>query len=312
MSSFPYKLAAIDLDDTLLGPDKKVGQANRAALERLRALGCDVILASGRRHDNMLPFYRDLGLGGYAVACQGASAKHVRTGSFVHHAPLDPAMAAEVTDAGLRRNLTVMYWSSRGVCASQRSPWVQRYEADCGDAVPIVDDVRAVTHCPAEKVIWAGEPHAILALAPEMQRRYRDRLNVLTTDDWFLEFTSVRASKATGLAAVAETYGVAREETLAFGDGNNDVPMLEWAGLGVAMSHARPSAKAAADIVASAGDPESSFARAVEEVIESANAPGRSRRTSGHYAGRDAAVIPSLANVEREVWRSRALYWRMP
>ena len=297
MSSFPYKLAAVDLDDTLLGPDKKVGAANRAALDQLRSLGCDVVLASGRRHDNMLPFYRDLGLGGYAVSCQGASAKHVRTGRFIHQAPLDPVTAVELTDAGVRRNFTVMYWSSRGVCASQHSPWVRRYESDCGDSVPIVEDVQSVTHKPAEKIIWAGEPQAILALAPEMQRRYRDRLNVITTDDWFLEFTSVRASKATGLAAVADTYGVAQDQVLAFGDGNNDVPMLEWAGLGVAMSHARPSAKSAAGLTAPDGDPESSFARAVEAVIHLANRPGRPSRPSGHYTGRDAAVMPSLARL---------------
>jgi Cof subfamily protein (haloacid dehalogenase superfamily) len=312
MGSFPFKLAAVDLDDTLLGPDKKVGQANRDALERLRSLGCDVILASGRRHDNMLPFYRDLGLGGYAVSCQGASAKHVRTGQFVHHAPLDPASAAEVTDLGTRRNLTVMYWSNWGICASERSPWVQRYEADCGDPVPVVEDMGSVTHKPAEKIIWAAEPQVIRALAPEMQRRYQGRLNVITTDDWFLEFSSLNATKAAGLAAVAETYGVRREEVLAFGDGNNDVPMLEWAGMSVAMSHGRPSAKAAARVVAPDGDPESSFARAVEGVIRAASGSTRAARSSGHSAGRDAALVPSLENVERDLWKSRALYWRMP
>ena len=281
-NTFPFKLAAVDLDDTLLGPDKKVGRPNREALDRLRAFGCEVILASGRRHDNMLPFHRELRLDGFAVSCQGAAARHVRTGQFLHHAPLDPPAAAEVTQLGLERRVTVMYWSSQGVCASERSPWVRRYEEDCHDPVPVAD-VTAAYHKPAEKIIWGAEPPLIAALAPQMQRRYHGRLNVIVTDDWFLEFSSLGATKAAGVAAVARAAGVEPHEVLTFGDGNNDVPMLRWAGLGVAMSHARPAAKAAAGMVAPDGHPETSFARAVQGVLQAAvgldSVPSTRRRT---------------------------------
>jgi Cof subfamily protein (haloacid dehalogenase superfamily) len=267
MAVFPFRLAAVDLDDTLLGPDKRVGGTNRDALERLQSLGCEVILASGRRHDNMLPFCRELGLCGFVVSCQGAAARHARTGQFLHHAPLDPTTAAEVTASGLERRVTVMYWSNQGVCASERSPWVRRYEADCGDPVP-VQDVKAVLHRPAEKIIGAAEPPLIASLAPHLRRRYEGRLNVIVTDDWFLEFSAIGATKAAGVAAVARSMDVSPERVLAFGDGNNDVPMLRWAGLGVAMSHARPSARSAARMVAPDGDPETSFARAVDGVVK--------------------------------------------
>src|SRR4051794_3914384 len=132
---FPFKIAAVDLDDTLLGPDKKIGALNREALERLQSLGSEVVPASGRRHENMLPFCRGLGLDGFVVSCQGAETRHTRPGQCLHHAPLDPLSAAEVTKAGLERRVTGMYWSSQGGCASERSPWVQRYEADCNDPV---------------------------------------------------------------------------------------------------------------------------------------------------------------------------------
>jgi Cof subfamily protein (haloacid dehalogenase superfamily) len=294
MAVFPFRLAAVDLDDTLLGPDKRVGRPNREALERLQSLGCEVILASGRRHDNMLPYCRDLGLGGFVVSCQGAATRHARTGQFLHHAPLDPLPAAEVTRAGLERRVTVMHWSSQGVCASERSPWVHRYEADCGDPVP-VEDVTAVLHRPAEKIIWAAEPPLIASLAPHLRRRYEGRLNVIVTDDWFLEFSAPGATKAAGVAAVARSMDVAAGQVLAFGDGNNDVAMLEWAGLGVAMSHARPAARAAAKMVAPDGDPETSFARAVEGVIQASVGAtgGGSSRSRGRR--QDAAAIGHAA-----------------
>ena len=268
MSDFPFALAAIDIDDTLVGPDKRVGAANRAAVERLRALGCRVVLASGRRHDNLLPFCRDLGFDDFAVSCQGAVARHTASGEVVHEALLAPADAAELAADGLERGLAVMLWTADGVFARQRTKWVDRYAADCGDPVALADVESLAGRGPgAEKVIWAADPAVIAALAPEMAARLGGRLTTTVTDDWFLEFTSPQATKAAAVAAVAGHYGLDRRRVLAFGDGNNDVQMLAWAGLGVAMPHGRPAARAAAARVAPAGNPEDALARAVAALV---------------------------------------------
>jgi hypothetical protein len=96
---------------------------------------------------------------------------------------------------------------------------------------------------------------------------YQAVLNITLTDPEYLVFTAFGVDKAVGLAAVAKYYDVEPTEVIAFGDGNNDVAMLAWAGFGVAMSNARPSAKRAAKLVASPGNPETSFARAMEMVL---------------------------------------------
>jgi hypothetical protein len=101
-----------------------------------------------------------------------------------------------------------------------------------------------------------------------MKSYYRGHLEVITTDPEFLEFTAVGVDKAVGVAAVAKRYGIEPAQVLTFKDGNNDVAMLKWAGLGVAMSNARPSAKALAALVSPARDPEVSLARAIAMVLE--------------------------------------------
>jgi len=273
-TDFPYRLAAIDIDDTLVGPDKRVGAANRAAVQQLRGLGCRVVLASGRRHDNMLPFHRELGLEDYVVSCQGAVARHGITGEVLHEALLPVADAGEVVAEGHERGLTVMYWSADGVFARQRSRWIDKYSADCqGDPVTLLD-VESLAHrgAPAEKIVWGADPQVIAAIEPEMRRRYDGRMLVMATDECFLEFTSPAATKAAGVAAVAERFGIDRRHVLAFGDGNNDVSLLKWAGMGVAMSHGRPAARAAADRVAPDGDPESGLARAIARIVADAGA----------------------------------------
>jgi Cof subfamily protein (haloacid dehalogenase superfamily) len=252
-----------------VGPDKRIGSANRNAVERLRGLGCRVVLASGRRHDNMMPFYRELGLDDFLVSCQGALTRHGATGEVLHEALLPVADAGEVVAEGHERGLTVMYWSADGVFARKRSRWIDKYSADTqGDPVSLLDVESLASRGPlAEKVVWGAEPEVIEAMEPEMRRRFGNRLLLTVTEDCYLEFASPAATKAEGVAAVAARYGIERGRVLAFGDGNNDVSLLKWAGLGVAMGHGRPAARAAADLVSPGGDPESALSRAVAAIV---------------------------------------------
>src|SRR4051794_24314838 len=205
MKQFDFKLAAIDIDDTLVGPDKRVSPANAEALQRLQTLGCRVVLASGRRQQNMMGFQRELELDDYIVSCQGAVARHPRTGEVIHEALMPTPLAAELTADGLERGLTVMFWARDGVFARQRTVWTDRYSADCGDDPVTACDVQSLADAgtAAEKVVWGAEPQVIAALVPAMRERFREQLEVTVTDDWFIEFTSRSATKAAGVAAVA-------------------------------------------------------------------------------------------------------------
>jgi Cof subfamily protein (haloacid dehalogenase superfamily) len=267
--SFPFKLAAVDIDQTLVGPDKRIGAANRDAVRALQNVGCRVVLASGRRHDNMLPFQRELGLEDFVISTQGAVVRHPAKSRPIHEATIAPPDVSELIAEGTRRELTVMHWSRRGVVANTRSRWVEHYIQDCRDSVA-VSDVGNLAGERAEKLVWGAAPAEIAAISRQLNPRLRERFEVTITDDFFIEFTSPRATKAAGVAAVAEHYKIDPVQVLTFGDGNNDVSMLEWAGMGVAMSHARAAAKAAARMIAPPGDPETSLARAIEAVLQGA------------------------------------------
>lgn len=89
----------------------------------------------------------------------------------------------------------------------------------------------------------------------------------MVTNPELLEFLSPAANKAVGARTLTEKLGVRPEETMAFGDGNNDVEILKWAGMSVAMNHGRASARSAARLVSPEGLPEEAFARAVDLAI---------------------------------------------
>src|SRR6188508_2505813 len=97
---FPYRLAAIDIDDTLVGPDKQVSQENRGAIGRLQAAGCRVVLASGREHHSMAIYQERLGLDDFVVANQGALVVHPASGQQLWRRPVEPDLAARLLARG--------------------------------------------------------------------------------------------------------------------------------------------------------------------------------------------------------------------
>ncbi|OJW23480.1 MAG: HAD family hydrolase [Planctomycetales bacterium 71-10] len=264
-----FSLAAIDIDETLIGHDGKIGRANREAIAGLRSRGCRVVLASGRRHANMLPYCAELGLDDFVVSSQGARVEHASTGQILHWAEMEPATAAALTVEGLSRGFSVLLWLADRVLAQTPSEWIGRYERLTNDPVEIVD-LATLADRPAEKVIWAAHPDVVSKEAEAMRRRLDGRALTTITEPWSLEFSAQEADKRHGVAALARHLGIPRERVMAFGDGNNDAGMLAWAGMGVAMPHGRPSARAAARLVAPDGDPESALARGVEAVLRRA------------------------------------------
>lgn len=266
-NTFPYRLAAIDLDDTLLGPDKRISDANFAAIRTLRDLGVRIVLASGRRHENMLPFHRKLDLQGPIISCQGALVQDAETDERIHQQFMPADLAAEVVAAGVERGMTVVYYHTDNVLVGSRNHLTHIYETRTGRAVIDVGDLTQLAGDSPLKVLWLNSVETVEAEFPSIQAFFGDRLETVVTDPEYIEFMAPGVSKAVGVAAVAERFGIAQSEVMSFGDGNNDVAMLRWAGMGVAMSDAKPSAKAAAKRVAPDGDPETCFARAIAELL---------------------------------------------
>jgi Cof subfamily protein (haloacid dehalogenase superfamily) len=269
-----FAVAAVDIDDTLVGPDGVISAANAAALARLVAEGTMVVLASGRSHANMLPFHRALDLPhGPIISSQGAVVQESDTGEVRFARAMSPADVADVTRDGRARGFALQHYRPSGIHTEARTRWTEYDQARNAEPHRQVRDLLAAGAGGAVpddvvKMIWLGDPDAITQAVAEAHARYDARLAVIRTDPPYLEFSAANVNKATALAAVAESLGASRGEVVAFGDGNNDAAMLAWAGVGVAMPHAAPSARAAADLIAPEGDLETALARAVAMVLE--------------------------------------------
>jgi Cof subfamily protein (haloacid dehalogenase superfamily) len=267
-TKLPYRLAATDLDGTLLGPDKEVSPQNVAAIHHLQAAGIRVILASGRRHQNSIRFQRRLGLSGPIIACQGGLIRDGETGKVIEAHFMPDALAAEIVEAGRPLGVHVIYYHFDHLYVGPtRDEYLDLYERRVGEIPEVVPDLRALHGHDALKIVWYGAPDVLQAERSGLTERFRGQLDVLSTEKENLEFMPLGISKASALAKIAKTFGLKAAEVITFGDGENDVSMLKWAGLGVAMYHGNGAAKAAAELVSPEGPPETDFARGVSAVF---------------------------------------------
>jgi len=266
---FPYRLAAIDLDGTLLGPDKLVGEQNAAAVHRLSENGAQVIIASGRRHQNSIRFQRQLHLSGPIIACQGGLIRDGESGNVIEAHFLPQTVAQDIVGEAEKNGIQDIYYHLDHLYVPERNDhWIDLYESRVGERAETLPSLSQLDGRRALKIVWYGDPTVLKKIRPEIAAKYREKVDVLSTESENLEFMPRGINKAAALEKVAREFGVPREQVLAFGDGENDVQMLEWAGMGVAMSHGNKAAIAAAKMVSPPSPPENAFARSVEELLK--------------------------------------------
>lgn len=260
-----YKMAFIDLDDTLLGPDKSISPENLAALAALRGRGIKVVIASGRHHNNIAAI-PGIGAQDWILSAHGAVVRHCGTGEVLLEETMTAALAAEVMDEGYRLGICMIGYQREGMFYEEPSPWVEYYAMKSGQH-PVQARFRDLRADGFQKILFSAEPAELQKLLPHLQEQFRNRLNVMETNPELIEFFSPHVSKREGAKALIARLHIDRAQTLAFGDGHNDVEILGWAGFSVAMHHGRETARDAARLVSSAGDPATAFARAVEAVL---------------------------------------------
>jgi hydroxymethylpyrimidine pyrophosphatase-like HAD family hydrolase len=247
--SLSYRLCAIDLDDTLLGPDHLLSARNDRAIRTVVSRGVTVVLASGRMFATTVRFAKQLDLDTPVISYNGALVKNPRTGEIWLQESVPPHLAALVLDYCRDQHLQLNYYLNDHLYTAEQTPWLDLYHRRTSAPFEIVSDFYTVLRNESPtKVIIVDAPETIDRLLPYFHQKFEGALYVTKSK-------------------VAQRFGVTAAETVAFGDSWNDIPMLQWAGLGVAVGNAKPEVIAVADrtILTNAED---GVGIALEEIFE--------------------------------------------
>jgi len=258
-----FKLAAIDIDGTLLGPDGAISEANGKAVKRLQQAGLQVVLASGRHYQSMLRYAGFFPGVQWLVSSQGGELCDLRRRVVLTSGFLPRARLHEIVQLGSSLGFSPIAFGVAGVfTTAARNPDLDFYTNLDGHP-PIECKLEEILRHEIFKVIWVGNPKDVelnLLQCPVDQAG----LQVLRTDARFLEFMPISVTKAAGLKTLAGRLGIQASETMAFGDGDNDVSMFKWAGLSVAMPHGWPAAIYSASYTAAPGPAATALARGID------------------------------------------------
>lgn len=253
-----YKVLALDLDGTLTDNRKEIPPRNLNALMQAQRQGLRIVLASGRPTQGIRPLAKQLQLehyGGYILAYNGAKVVDCGTGHCLHKKMLDPAIYPYLFEKGCYTGLHIItYHDGHIICKDSNNKYVRHSALSNRMPLREIDSFRTSFRHPVCKFIIAGEPARLLALESEMAQHLQGVMSVMRSEPFFLELLPDGTDKATTLAMLLTHIGVEAKETIACGDGFNDLDMIRYAGLGVAMENAHDSIKAAADYIAASNE----------------------------------------------------------
>ena len=251
------RLAIIDLDGTLLAGPRYISERTKRTIAHVREAGVEVVLTSSRAPRAVRPFHQQLGLSAPVIACNGALLWDILAGAGVRRFPVDPQLAADVVQ--LSHELGAM------VNAESDDEWFSdRADARSHEILLSHGFPQPEPAGKADDLLKTGEPidklfvdlreldEAGMAKARlALERSMAGRANLSETTPGIIDIVSPEASKVAMAQLLARQTQVSAEQIIAIGDNDNDVTLLQWAGIGIAMGNATPAAKAAADVVTS-------------------------------------------------------------
>jgi Cof subfamily protein (haloacid dehalogenase superfamily) len=263
-----FKLAAIDLDGTLLGADHRISEANHRAVRQLQAAGIQVVLASGRHYNSMRDFADALAGVQWLVSCQGGEVSSADRTTVLDREFLGAAAAGQTLELGKTFGFTTLAYAVEGVFTDGGGNAEMDFYTELAGHRPVRVSPAEMSKREVFKVIWVGDP-AQLSRLPSPVPRLPPQVQSVRTNARFLEFMPAHVSKRSALERLAARLNIKPAQAVAFGDGENDVPMFEWAGVSVAMPQGWPAAIRAASMVAPAGPSETALARGVDLILKS-------------------------------------------
>lgn len=253
-----YRVLVLDLDGTLTNSKKEVTAATRQAVADFQQEGGIVVLASGRPTYGIMPVAQQLQLperGGYILAFNGGHIMDCKTGKCVYRQSLPQNMIHELYDLSCDMDTHILTYEGTDVITEHPDdPYVQK-EANINHMpVKHVEDFVAHIDFPVTKCLMVGDPDYMATVERKVQQRVQDRINAYRSEPFFLELVPTGIDKASCMQVLMDKLGLTAADAMACGDGYNDLTMLDWAGLGVAMANAQPEVREKADVVTLSND----------------------------------------------------------
>ncbi len=250
VSSAPIRFVALDLDGTLVGEDLVLRPRVLQAVAAARARGVQLTIVTGRMFQAARPFARTLGIDGPMVCYQGAAIYDAASGATLRETPVHQDVTRDTLAWAHEHGVHAQCYANDTLYVDQINRFSKRY-TDLARVEPVVvPSLReAFAERPTIKIVLVDDAERANQHLTALRALLGPRAYLTRSHVDFVEVVDPAVNKGEALAFVAQRYGVSLEETMAVGDAWNDVPLLDAAGVGIAMGSGPPELVAHADHV---------------------------------------------------------------
>jgi len=248
-----YKLICSDLDDTLVTNDGAITEEVKTAVGRYVAAGGRFCIVTGRMTKGAKKIYKQLNLDTETATYQGAIISDLNTGEIFYSECLTTKDAAEVADYIEGRGFYCQTYSGDNFLMRKANEYSVLYGKICGadfyeTGMSLGEYIRLNNLTPP-KVLVLEEVSKIPAFERELKVKFGDRFRINTSKPYIIEIIPKTVSKARAAEFIARRHGIKKEEIICVGDSDNDLPMIDFAGMGAVVANASEKVKAHADII---------------------------------------------------------------
>lgn len=270
-----YKWCVLDMDGTLLDSHDTISKENETALNKLQKNGVEVIIASGRVDLMLKRYIRQLNLKGHIISCNGGLIRNIETGEIVYSKAMDRNTVKQIISFCLKEQIHLLVYTSDVVYTNKDNPKAVKYER-------INQSLDADLRFPVEYIVDPSLQNTsdkdilkILLICKnqnqveQLQKRFvmNKDISVVSSADGLLDIMASNTSKGRALKILSEKEKVDPKQIIAFGDNYNDIEMLQFAGMSVAVENSVPQVKDAARYVTKSND-ESGVAYAINHLLK--------------------------------------------
>ena len=272
-TAHPYSIIALDLDGTLTNSEKNITPRTFDALMKAQREGVRLVLASGRPTFGIAALANQLQLadyGGCVLSYNGGRIIDWCEKTVIFSQVVDQKLVPILYDFAEKAQLPIVTYLPDAILASKNEGEYLAEEARI-NGMPVVVAQNFVEEAMqiaggSTKFLIPGEPELLIQLESEMKAALSEQMEVFRSAPFFLELPPKGIDKAQSLQRLLTHLGLERESLMAFGDGFNDLSMIQFAGQGVAMANAVEEVKSIADFVTTSNE-EDGIAHALEQLL---------------------------------------------
>lgn len=249
-----YKMMAVDIDGTLLDSQNRLTGEVKHAIRLAVSKGLIFTICTGRPIQGVEPLIDEIGLDIPFITYNGAMVVMGKSRQIIYEQNLTSEDSMRIMELGNMFGTTIIVWVKNKLYVNRLDERAEMYARSINFHPVVIDNPENLLKDGATKILFYDTVERIHEYESKAGQYVGNMVNYHTSKPMYLEFVDKNASKAIALQKMGEYYGISREEIIAVGDGENDLSMIKFAGLGVAMANAEEEIRKAADFVTLSND----------------------------------------------------------